>query len=101
MIEPVTFIIIVGCGAVARLLKPRQPAPLQQWAYVAKLFCWGVLFSLLVPAAIDTMTVFGAVVGIVGIDLAGDWAAHWAQRRAVKTEPTAQLAYQRIRRELG
>lgn len=101
MIEPVTFIIIVGCGAVARLLKPRQPAPLQQWAYVGKLFCWGVLFSLMVPAAIPTASILGAVVGIAGIDLAGDWLAHLAQRQAVKREPTAQLAYQRIKREIG
>lgn len=101
MIEPVTFIIIVGCGAVARLLKPRQPAPLQQWAYVGKLFCWGVLFSLLVPANIPTPAVFGAVAGMAGIDLAGDWLAHWAQRQQVKNEPTSRLAYQRVRREIG
>lgn len=101
MIEPVTFIIIVGCGAVARLCKGRQFTPLQQWSFLAKLFCWGVLFSLLVPPAIDTMTVLGAVVGVAGIDLAGDWLAHWATKQQVKREPTAQMAYQRIRREIG
>lgn len=101
MIEPVTFLIIVGCGVTARFLKPGYLAPLQRWAYVGKLFCWGVLFSLLVPASIPAVTVFGAVVGMASIDLAGDWLAHWATRRQVRREPASQMAYQRIRREIG